>query len=80
MARYSVKTKLSPKKAIKEALAYFGKDGLGLEVVEHNETCANFRGGGGHVNIIACEEDGTEVEIETREWDYHVRGFMREIG
>jgi hypothetical protein len=81
MARYSVETKLSPEEAIERARAYFGEGGLGLELIEQEEPCCvYFEGGGGHVVVTACPKDKTEVELETREWDYHVKRFMREIG
>jgi hypothetical protein len=83
MARYSVETKLSPEKAIKKATAYFGEGGLGLEIVEQDPCCAYFEGGGGHVSVTVGTVEGkkkTTVVLETREWDYQVRQFMREIG
>jgi hypothetical protein len=82
MARYSVKTKLSPEEAIKKATAYFGEGGLGLESVEQDPCCVYFTGGGGHVSVTAGTVEGkkeTTVTLETREWDYHVKRFMREI-
>jgi hypothetical protein len=82
MARYSVKTKLSPEDAIKKAKAYFGEGGLGLEMSEQNPCCVYFEGGGGHVTVTAGAVEGkkeTTVTLETREWDYQVKRFMREI-
>jgi hypothetical protein len=81
MSRYSVQTKLSPEAAIEKAIAYFGEGGLGLEVTDRGERCANFKGGGGHIDIVACDdEEKTEVNLETREWDFHVRSFIGKIG
>ena len=81
MARYSVETKLSPVETIRSAIVYFGVGGLGLKVAaEQGACCASFEGGGGHVLVTAVEGDKrTEVELETREWDYHVKRFMRTI-
>jgi hypothetical protein len=80
MARYSVETKLSPEQAIEKAVAYFGEGGVGLEVTEQGECCAHFVGGGGHVHItVAAGDPRTTVELETREWDFDVRRFMRKI-
>jgi hypothetical protein len=77
MARYSVETKSSPEKAIERAIVYFGEDGLGLRSVERNPCCVVFEGGGGHVVVTAsAREKGAAVDLETREWDYHVRRFM----
>jgi hypothetical protein len=81
MALYSVETKLSPEETIERAMAYFGEGGLGLEPTERNPCCVYFEGGGGHVLVTAIAgEKKTTVELETREWDYHVKRFMREIG
>jgi hypothetical protein len=79
VGHYVVRTKLSPAEAIDKAVAYFGEGGLGLEITSRNDNCLNFVGGGGHIDIITCSGDKTEVELETREWDYHVRRFMRDI-
>lgn len=81
MARYSVKTKLDPEEVIKKAAAYFG-GGFGLEIVEQDPCCVYFKGGGGHVSVTAGAVEGkkeTMVTLETREWDYQVKQFMREI-
>ncbi len=81
MPRYSVKTKLSPEESIEKASAFFGEGGLGLEGSEQGPCCMAFEGGGGHVMVTASAEDNeTTVELETREWDYHVKRFMRKIG
>ena len=88
MARYGKESKLSPAKVIEKALGFFGPSGLGLEVKEEVEGCATFEGGGGHVFVSACEKGpalsgvegkGSEVELETREWDYQVKQFMGKI-
>ncbi len=42
--------------------------------------CITFEGGGGHVSVTASQEgDKTELVLETREWDYHVKTFMRQV-
>jgi len=80
MARYSVETKLEPEEAIRKAVAYFGKDGLGLEAIEENPCCFHFQGAGGHVAATAYKEGKkTTLELETREWDYQVKQFMKEL-
>jgi hypothetical protein len=80
MARYGVETKLSPGEVIEKALAYFGEGGLGLEVTEQGDCCAAFVGGGGHVRVTATDgAPKTAIELETREWDYDVKQFVRKI-
>ena len=81
MARYSLETKKSAKEVIERAVAFFGERGLGLSVVEQNSCCVTLEGGGGHVSVTANPgEKKTVVDLETREWDYHVRRFMSELG
>jgi len=81
MPRYGVKTSLSPEDVIEAAERYFGADGLEMDREETGACCAYFQGGGGFVRVTAGEEGGqTTVDLETREWDYHVRQFMEEIG
>jgi hypothetical protein len=54
--------------------------GSGLEVIDEHETSVTLMGGGGHVSGVACSgEKKTTLELETREWDYPVRQFMREV-
>jgi hypothetical protein len=79
--RYQVTTTLSPQEAIARAKAHFGPQGVGLEVIEQNETCVTMQGGGGHVSVLACAEGKkTTLDVETREWDYAVRQFVQEVG
>ena len=81
MASYGVETKLNPEDAIKRAVAHFGEGGLGLTMEEQGPCCAYFEGGGGFVRVTASEgEKRTTVNLETREWDYHVKQFMSKIG
>jgi hypothetical protein len=80
MARYGTEIRLKPEDVIERAEAYFGEKGLGLEVTEKELCCIYLVGGGGHVSITATAgEPKTRVDLETREWDYHVRKFMGEI-
>jgi hypothetical protein len=80
MACYGKESKLSPDKVMEKALEFFGPGGLGLEVKDQGEGCATFEGGGGHVFVQVCEGGkGSEVDLETREWDYQVKQFMGRI-
>ena len=81
MARYAKKTTLQPDEVLRRAEAFFGAGGLGMKVTEQNECCLSFEGSGGHVTVSAahCEPDRTDVDLETREWDYHVKRFMGEL-
>jgi len=84
MARYGVETRRSPEEVIQLALTFFGEEGLGLSLTSEDGCCISFEGGGGHVTVAAAREGTpgehrTNVELESREWDYHVRRFMGEI-
>ncbi len=80
MARYGKDSRLNPDRVLGEAAKFFGPGGLGLEPGEAGEGCAYYEGGGGHVLISACaKERGSEVELETREWDYQVQEFLKRI-
>jgi len=79
---YSVDTKLSGKQVIAAALKHFGEGGVGLEVTDQGVDCVSFEGGGGHVEITVCQEEGEKrstVNILTREWDHQVKEFMGRI-
>ena len=81
MPHYSVETAKGPEEAVEEAKAFFGEGGLGLEITSETPCCITLQGGGGHVTVTASDEEGkTQVDLETREWDYHVKRFMRQIG
>jgi hypothetical protein len=65
---------------LEKALQFFGPDEVGLEVKEQGEDFACFEGGGGHVFVQACQKGpGSEVDLETREWDYQAKKFMGKI-
>ncbi len=79
MASYSIETRRKPEEVLHRAEAFFGRDGLGLKQ-SGNGRGYHFEGGGGHVDVTACSEDNrTIVELDTREWDYQVREFMRKV-
>ena len=80
MALYSAETEKEPEEVVEQAIAYFGEEGLGLSMTRDAPCCVSFEGGGGHVSVTASREgDGTEVRLETREWDYQVKRFMGQI-
>lgn len=80
MGRYSKESTLRAEEIVEKAAAYFGPGRLGLEVAEQGECCLLLQGGGGHVYLeIEKKDSGSAVEIETREWDYHVKAFLKEL-
>ena len=79
MAKYGKKTKLKTIEVMNKAIEFFGKKGQGLKITEQTDQRVCFEGGGGHVTVVACETEETEIEIETREWDYQVKKFLGKI-
>lgn len=79
MGRYGKTTSLKPSEVIERAVKFFSEGGLGLKMVERTQELVCFEGGGGHVTITACPNDETDVELETREWDYQVKEFMGKL-
>jgi hypothetical protein len=76
--RYGKKTKLETSEVLDRAAEYFGEGGLGLELTSRDDCCISLTGGGGHVTVTVTTGEKTDVDLETREWDYHVKKFMAE--
>ncbi len=56
---------------------YFGESGLGLNQSKPQNYCAYFEGGGGFVAVeILDEDDNRVINIQSREWEYHVKQFL----
>ena len=80
MARYGKTSKLSPVNVLEKSLSFFGPGGLDLNVKEQTVARAAFEGGGGYVVVLMTPVDeGTEVEVASREWDYQVEQFLQQI-
>jgi hypothetical protein len=78
MARYGKESKLAPEKVLSKAVEFFGKTGLTLK--QQDECVASFQGGGGHVIVTVNKKgNGSDVDLETREWDYQVKEFMKKL-
>jgi hypothetical protein len=77
MLRIATKTKLSPEEVIRKAIKFFGTDNYKLKITAQTETSASFEGGGGSIDVSACEGNGkTSVDFLSREWDYQVKEFI----
>jgi hypothetical protein len=80
MLRMEVKSRLSPREAIERAVKFFGPAGYGMKVRESSEDGAAFEGGGGGVVVNASpNQKGSTVEIESQEWDFQAKEFLRQI-
>jgi hypothetical protein len=81
--RYQVATQLTPAEALQRAIGYFGPGGVGLKLIDQNQSSLVFTGSGGHVAVTAHPghppRRQTQVGLETREWDYAVRKFMAKV-
>lgn len=63
-----------------KAIKYF-VDEVGLKIAEQNSCCVTFNGGKvGYVTVTLAQEDKKfEVTIETREFEYWVKKFVKEF-
>jgi len=78
--RMGTKTKASPKEIIAKASAFFGPSGVGLNIILRGENVLVFSGGGGFVRVEAeSTETGTEIDIQSQEWDYDVKRFLSQF-
>ncbi len=76
MLNLEVKSKRTPEKVFHQIKEYFGDGGLGLAVASEGAECISFEGSGGYVTATLCPEGAvTRVNLETREWEYHVKKF-----
>jgi len=75
-------SKLVPSKVIDKAVAFFGPGGWGLEVIDRAECGVRFEGGGGHVSVQATGKEkgkGSEVTLESREWERAAQEFLTKV-
>jgi len=80
MIKITKQTKFAPEELIDRASKFFGKGGEGLEEKERNPCCLSFEGAGGYVSISIYEEEKHRmVELETREFEYQAKQFMKTI-
>jgi hypothetical protein len=79
MLRIGAQSKLSPQEMLERARKFFGES-LGLKLRESSEDGAAFEGGGGGVIVnVSPDGQGSAVDIESHEWDYQVKEFLRQI-
>lgn len=80
MLRISKESRLPPVEILARASRYFGKGGEGLEETERGSCCISFAGAGGHITVTVSEEgDHREVNVESREFEYQARHFLRSV-
>ena len=79
MGVYFKESRLSADKVMQKALKFFSSKPLNLKLKDGHEsnTCATFEGGDSFVTITVNKKaKGSEVNLETKEWDYWVKKFL----
>lgn len=77
MLRLMKITNDSPKDVLAKASNFFGHGGMGLAPSPRGPQAVEFSGGGGFVLVQTDSSGGrTEVDIQTREFEYDVRRFV----
>ncbi len=80
MINLEVKTKLRQDEVMDRVKKFFGKGGLGLEIAEEAPQCLTFEGGGGHVTVTVCLEEGkTRINLVSQEWETQLKKFASDL-
>jgi hypothetical protein len=80
MINIGKKSKQSPGELIAKSIEFFGPSGLGLNIVEQDRCCARFEATDGFVDVEVTEnEDESDLNITGREYDYHIKRFLRRL-
>lgn len=80
MIRLGKTTRKEGAKILDQAMSYFGPHGLGLEIENRTSDAIRFSGGGGHIQVTVSEDGGgTDVDIQSREWDLQAQDFLEKI-
>jgi hypothetical protein len=77
--RYGVQTKMKAGDVLKATIAYFGPEGLGLQVTQRSLISVRLEGGGGFVEVSVRPGQPTDVDLALHEWEQHAATFMRKI-
>lgn len=80
MLRIGKKTDYKPQEVLRKAVDFFRKQG-GLTLEAQSPMMVYLVGGGGHVQVMVepGAKEQTEVDIQTREWAYDVKQFLKEL-
>ena len=80
MIRMTKQTRLNPEDIIARAVEFFGEKGEQLDERDRSRCCIYFEGGGGYVAISIVEESKKRtLDIETREYEYQVKRFLKTL-
>jgi len=73
-------SKHKPAQVVEKAIAFFGPGGVGMTVHDFNDGSARFEGGGGFVTVAAKPAArGSEVEVQSNEWEHQAKEFLGKI-
>lgn len=81
MVVLSFETRKSQQEILDKAVKYFS-DNVGLKVTERNDCCVHFADENqiGYVRVTLAQKDEKfEVDVESREYDYHAKRFASEF-
>lgn len=75
------KSKMSATDVIDKAINFFGPSGLGLTVQQRSDCCVTFSSQVAFVTVEASdlESKGSDVHIETREFEFSAKEFLNKI-
>ena len=81
MLRMGKRTKQTPQEILAKATAFFGPGGIGLNIIPRGPHTLEFTGSGNDFVLVQAEplENGTDIDVQTREWDYDVKCFLSEL-
>jgi hypothetical protein len=81
MVVLSFETRKSQQEILNKAVKYF-VDNVGLKVTERGDCCVHFADANqiGYVRVTLTQKDEKfEVDVESREYDYHAKRFVSEF-
>jgi hypothetical protein len=80
MIRLAKQTRLKPEEIIVRAVEFFGEKGEQLDERDRTPCGVYFEGGGGYVAISIVEESKKRsVDVETREFEYQAKDFLKTL-
>jgi hypothetical protein len=70
----------SVEEVLERAVKHFGPQGVGLEIEQQTIGAVQLVGAGGHVLVQAAPLfDGSEVDVQTQEFEYDARQFLLKV-
>ena len=80
MLRIGTQTDRPAEDVIEEAISYFGRGSVGLDLRHRAPDQVTFEGGGGFVTVdVVSEGDRRDVTVVTQEWEHDAREFISRV-